>query len=184
MVRLMIISTLAFVLMPGMASSASLIKDFVGRWPGQSIEQPYNATPSGIIDIEINESSNGFELSWNDLSLNDRGVPDGNALEARFVGTNRQGVFEVVPESGSFLDQMFASPETGNPLDGETLLWARIDTETLAVYSLKIDETGEFNLDHYSWTRTDGGLALLYRKQTQVLGEETLLKGQLVAAGE
>jgi GH43 family beta-xylosidase len=79
---------------------------------------------------------------------------------------------------------MFASPETGNPLEGETLLWARIDTDMLAVYSLTIDENGGFDLGHYSWTKTEDGLLLHYREQTEALGEEIVIEGRLVPEGE
>ncbi|MGH1477171.1 MAG: hypothetical protein ACRBM6_00335 [Geminicoccales bacterium] len=183
MVRWVIASLLASVLLTTTASSASLVSEFAGPWSGQTIEKPYDTVEAEMIGIEIEERDDGFELSWNDLSPNGEEALSGQPLIAYFAKTDRDGVFEAQPEDGSFLDQMFASPETGNPLDGENLLWARIDSETLSVYSLKIDENGQFDLDHYSWVRTDGGLALHYRQQTEALGDEMSIKGLLVRAG-
>jgi len=68
-------------------------------------------------------------------------------------------------------------------LDGETLLWARVDDQTLAVYSMTVDRRGDFNLDHYSWTRTEKGLRLKFSKRTKDLGVETMIEGDLVAEG-
>lgn len=183
MIRVMIAALMAFVLTPGLANSAALIDDLAGRWSGQSIDAPGGDIPVDVIDIEIRPGSGGFELAWKDLTRDEQGAPAAGTNKARFVETSRKGVFEVAPEEGSFLDRMFASPATGNPLDGETLLWARTDDQTLAVYSLKIGEDGEFDLDHYSWTRTDDGLLLRFREQTEELGKETSIEGRLVPGG-
>lgn len=183
MVRWMIASILASVLFTTMAISASPVSEFVGPWSGQAIEKPYDTVKAKVISIEVEERDDGFELSWNDLSPNGGDTLSGQPLTVHFASTDREGIFEAQPEGGSLLDQMFTSPKTGNPLDGEPLLWARIDSETLTVYSLRIDENGQFDLDHYSWIRTDDGLALHYRQQTEALGDEMSIKGLLVRAG-
>lgn len=183
MIRLMIALILVSVSMADVATGASPIQTFTGRWTGHAIEAPDVSIPADTISIEIREIGGGFELSWNDLTQNDRGEPSASPLQARFVGTDRPGVFEYAPKASSFLGRMFASPTTGNPLEGETLLWARIDADTLAVYSLTIDEDGGFDLGHYTWTRTDDGLALHYRERTQDLDEQVVVEGRLVPAG-
>lgn len=179
MIRLVIATVLASVSMSGIAIGASSIEDFTGRWTGKTVEASNQSIPPDLIGIEINERDGGFELSWNSLTQEDLSAP----LKAHFVGTSRNNVFEYAPEAGSFLDRMFASPATGNPLKGETLLWARIDADMLAVYSLTIDKSGQFDLGRYSWTRTDDGLALHFREQTEELGEEVTVEGRLVPAG-
>ncbi len=182
MIRLMTAWVLLLIFMSDTAISASSIQAFAGRWAGQTAETSSGEISADIITIEIRESNGGFELSWNDLTQNSQGMPKASPHQARFVRTSREGVFELAPKAGSFLDRMFASPEKGNPLEGETLLWARMDTDILAVYSLTIDDKGGFNLDHYTWTRTEQGLDLRFQEQTEGLGEETLIKGRLVPA--
>lgn len=182
MIKWMIALILASVSMSGMAIGASSIEGFAGRWAGHAIDMPGAMIPVEAISIEIRDHDGGFELFWNDLTRVKQGAEDDSSLQARFVSTGREGVFEYAPKPGSFLDRMFASPATGNPLRGETLLWARVDAQTLAVYSLTIGETGDFNLDRYTWTRTDDGLALHFQERTQELGEKTSIHGQLVPA--
>lgn len=181
--RLMIPLTLVMLSLFGGAAGAASIDTFMGRWDGHRIEIAGDDIPLETISIEIVKQNNGFQLSWKDLARNDEGKPSVKALKVRFVRSNREDVFELAPESGSFLDRMFASPYKGNPLEGETLLWARIDNATLAVYSLTIDNNGGFNLDHYAWTRTEDGLDLRFREQSEELDKELTIEGQLVQAG-
>lgn len=180
--RLMIPLILWSVVMVNTAAGASSIDPFAGSWAGHMIEAADDSVQADTISIEIIEQDDGFELSWQDLAQDKQGGINADALQARFVRTNREGVFEVAPKAGSFLDRMFASPEKGNPLDGETLLWARLDAESLAVYSLTIDKDGGFNLDHYTWTRTDDGLDLKFREQSEELGKAFMINGQLIPA--
>jgi len=184
MIRLTIAVILASVSISDIAASASSIADFTGRWTGTAIETADQSIPPDILNIEISERRGGFELFWNDLTLDGQDTPQAKPLKAIFVSTNRKNVFEYAPEASSFLDRMFASPSAGNPLEGETLLWARVDADVLAVYSLTIDKNGMFDLDHYSWTKTEDGLVLHYREQTANLGDEIVIKGRLAPAGE
>ena len=183
MIRLVIASIVTSVALSN-AALASSIHDFTGRWKGETISSPDDKITPERLSIEIKAAAGGFELFWNDLMRDDGSGWTTKPIEARFIRTDREGVFEYVPETGSFLDRMFASPLSGNPLDGETLLWARIDADMLAVYSLTVGESGRFGLDHYSWTRTEDGLTLRYREQTEQLGEEALIEGKLVPEGE
>ncbi len=182
--RLTIGAILASVSMTDIAAGASSITDFSGRWTGKAIESPDQSISPDILNIEVLERKGGFELSWNDLTPDGQDKPQAKPLKALFVSTKRENVFEYAPEASSFLDRMFASPTTGNPLDGETLLWARIDAEMLTVYSLTIDEGGEFDLDRYSWTKIEDGLVLRYQEQTQDLGDQVVLEGRLAPAGD
>jgi hypothetical protein len=182
MIRLMIALAATSVAFADLAAAAADIDPFVGRWSGKMIETEASI-PAETIGIEISERAGGFQLAWKDLARNDEGTPSTSPLKARFVATSRPGVFEFAREPSSFLDRMFASPTTGNPLEGETLLWARLGADTLAVYSLTIDRDGGFDLSHYTWTRTGDALALLYRERTQELGEQVIVEGRLVPAG-
>ncbi|MGI9492655.1 MAG: hypothetical protein ACR2QF_09680 [Geminicoccaceae bacterium] len=184
MIRLTIAAMLASISIPSMAVGASSIEDFAGRWTGEAIEISDQSISPDLLNIDVGERDGGFELSWNDLTQISQDASSVEPLTASFVSTNRENVFEYAPEAGSFLDRMFASPATGNPLDGETLLWARIDADMLAVYKLTIDNNGGFDLGHYSWTRTDDGLLMHYREQTEELGNEIVIEGRLVPAGE
>ncbi|MGI9503984.1 MAG: hypothetical protein ACR2RE_13125 [Geminicoccaceae bacterium] len=156
----------------------------MGSWKGQGASSAIGALPSDALSLEVQRDADGFRISWPDLSTNDQGNSEGNSIDARFLPTGRTGVYEYAPKPGSLLTRMFASPATGNPLRGETLLWARIDGPTLAVYSMKIDPNGGFDLDHYSWTRIENGLQLIFSERTEDLEMQTKLEGELVTRGE
>ena len=71
------------------------------------------------------------------------------------------------PAMTSLFSSLFADPATGNPLEGETLLWARLAGSTLTVYSLAIDAQGGFDLDRYARTLTDEGMAVRYTRRIE-----------------
>lgn len=177
-----VIISAIIVSQPSFAADPVAISDFAGRWQGVEVATPIDAITPDDLSVEIAADDGGFQLSWMDLGQLGPDRSDAKTTEARFSRTDRAGVFEYKPESGSFLDRMFASPAAGNPLEGETLLWARIDTDALVVYSLTIDENGGFGLDHYSWTRTEDGLMLHYRQRTHDSGEQLAVEGQLQQA--
>lgn len=179
--------TVALLAWPGLAVLAAdppSIEAFVGSWKGRKASSAIDALPPDALSLEVQRDADGFRISWPDLSTDNQGNSGGDNINARFLPTGRTGVYEYAPKPGSLLTRMFASPATGNPLQGETLLWARIDGPTLAVYSMKIDPNGGFDLDHYSWTRTENGLQLIFSERTEDFGTETKLEGELVAKGE
>lgn len=165
--------------LPLVPADSQTIEPFLGNWQGQAVTSADSELLPEDLRVTVAKTASDIQLSWNDLTL-----PDRQRIEARFVHTDRQGVFEYAPEAGSFLDRMFAAPSSGNPLQGETLLWARMEADALAVYSLTIDDQGGFDLDHYSWSRTEEGLRLRFRQRTQNLGDELVVEGLLTQAGD
>jgi hypothetical protein len=165
---------------PAWAADARSIDSFLGRWSGDEILSGNDALTPDALDLRIDKDGGGFSVTWHDL-----GGSGGDRIQARFLPTDRPGVYEFAPESGSFLSRMFASPATGNPLKGETLLWARLDIDQpiLAVYSMSVDRSGGMDLDHYAWTRTESGLRLTFSQRTQGDSTERRIEGDLVAAG-
>jgi hypothetical protein len=175
------ILTLLACLMPGMVhADQPSIEAFIGSWKGAEASSSSDDLAPNALSVVIKAEQQGFSLSWRDLGKSGQGGIGSEDIEAVFAPANRPGVYEYQPSSGSLLTRMFASPATGNPLEGETLIWARIDGETLAVYSMKIDKKGGFDLDHYSWTRTDAGLLLTFVKKTEEQGGSEPIEGELV----
>lgn len=159
------------------AADARSIDGFLGRWSGEAVLSGKGALTPDALDLRIEGDAGGFSMSWRDLGKS------GDPVEARFLPTDRPGVYEFARESASFLTRMFASPASGNPLEGETLLWARIDDPVLAVYSMSVDQTGGIDLQHYVWTRTGSGLRLRFGHRTEGDSAESRIEGTLAAAG-
>jgi hypothetical protein len=47
-----------------------------------------------------------------------------------------------------------------DPMKGEPFVWARIEGDTLSVYSLFVTETGGYEIQQFDRTLADGGLSL------------------------
>ncbi|MDH3659755.1 MAG: hypothetical protein OEU92_06965 [Alphaproteobacteria bacterium] len=187
MMRPIFLLVAALLAWPGhtlLAADPSSIETFIGRWKVSEITSAAGDAAPDALSVRIEADADGFRMSWHDLGTSGDGGLGSEDVDARFLPSGRAGVFEYAPKSSSLLERMFASPATGNPLDGETLLWARIDGPVLAVYSMKIDPKGGFGLDHYSWTRIEDRLHLSFSKRTEDLGSATVIQGQLVKEGE
>jgi hypothetical protein len=153
------------------AQNAASIADFAGTWRGVEVgevggESPPAVTPADL-GLTVAPEQRGFRLSWR--------WPDGERVEATFAPTDRPGVFFVQPSTNPLLG-LFFSPATGNPLEGETLLWSRLEGRTLVLYSLRLDQGGGFGLHRATWTLQDDGrhLALDYSRLAEGPTEVTV----------
>jgi hypothetical protein len=103
-------------------------------------------------------------------------------IDARGQGgvepTGKPGVFAYREEPGSMLQRLFASPTTSNPLEGETLLWARLAGPTLTVYSLALEDDGGFRLDRHERTLQEGSMSYVGSRRTGQ-GPTVIAEGRL-----
>jgi len=161
------LSALAGLAVASATASAAdpTIEDFGGSWQGTAVQisgdhQGLTLEPADL-DTQIETRTDGFRISLIGLARKDGDALVPTKIDASFVPTDRPGVYAFEPGGSSFFG-LFADPATGNPLDGETLLWARLDGPTLTVYSLAITENGGFDLNRYARSLDDGGLQVLY----------------------
>jgi hypothetical protein len=152
------------------AIAADPLPQVFGTWRGMSVAaegiDPAALQP-GDLDITLAPATGGFRAQWTALER----APDGSlrrqAVDARFAATGRPGVYAFESDPGPLLARLFASPATGNPLDGETLLWARIEDATLHLYSLVLHPNGGFDLDRWAHTPEDDGLRRVLTRRTE-----------------
>jgi hypothetical protein len=178
----------ALLVGPGAASADPVtLQDFVGEWRGTEvrIDAPGAApklAPSDL-DVTITEANGGFQLRALALGREPDGSLAARPLEAAFAPTDVPGVFAFDPGTGSLLSSLFADPTVGNPLRGDTLLWARLQDDTLHVYSLAIDPAGGFALEHSTGRLTGDGMVARYelRSQNDWIAS---VEGRLERAGE
>ena len=161
------------------AAVAATIGDFAGLWRGVELSAPGGGPAPGDLTAEdlgvaIAPERDGFKMAWT--------PPGGERVEASFAPSDRPGVFLVRPSTNPLLS-LFVSPETGNPLKGERLLWSRLEGDALVVYSLELDEEGDFDLRRYAWTLEGGGrMGLDFSRLSEGL-TETALTGRLERVG-
>ena len=156
---------------------------FEGRWQGSTIEA--DAEPgvaAGAFELEIRQLRDGaFAARWTNPSLPDDS-PVGRQIDARLAPTGRPGVFAVQPEEPSLIERVFARPVTGNPLDGETLLWGRLIDGALILYSLSIGDDGHPALIRTAYRPQDEELA--FERSTRLgVAEPLVIRGQLTRQG-
>jgi hypothetical protein len=160
-----ILAAFAFLLVPCAAAAAG-IEDFFGTWQGVevNVDGP-GAIPKlapADLDMSITGQDGGFRVRAFALGRGADGRLVPRPFDAAFAPTDTPGVFAYKPAAGSLLSSLFADPSVGNPLKGDTLLWARLQDAKLHVYSLAIDGGGGFALDHSTGQLTADGLVTRY----------------------
>ena len=156
---------------------------FHGDWQGKELtvedgSADLKATADDL-SVRITPDGSGFRMRWTALSREKSGGPLARrAIEARFRPTERPGVFAFDPERSSMLLRLFGDPSTSNPLEGEPLLWARLEGETLSVYGLAVNSDGSFDLYQHVRTLSSEGMTARYTHRTE--HEAVILEGRLV----
>jgi hypothetical protein len=174
------------LLAPGAATAAG-IDDFFGEWRGIELsidgpEKPPDLTPADL-DMSIADQGGGFRVRAVALAREPDGRLAPRRFDAAFAPTGTPGVFAFEPGGGSLLSSLFADPADGNPLEGDTLLWARLADDTLHVYSLAIDDRGGFVLEHSTGQLTPDGMATRYLLRLENERIVTI-EGRLERAGD
>ena len=159
---------------------------FYGDWQGKELTANEGSAGGEVtaadLSVRIEPDGTGFRMHWTALAR--EGPGDAlvrHAVEARFAPSDRPGVFAFDPEQSSMLLRLFGDPATSNPLEGEPLLWARLDGETLSVYGLTINREGGFDL--YQHVRTLSGDGMTARQIHRTEHEVVTLEGRLQRAG-
>jgi hypothetical protein len=180
------IVALITLLAPGVATAAG-VEDFFGDWRGVELsidgaENLPDLAPADL-DMAIADHGDGFRIEAVALARDAEGVLEPRRFEAAFAPTDTPGVFAFEPGGGSLLTSLFADPAEGNPLKGDTLLWARLAEDTLHVYRLAIDEQGGFALEHSSGRLTSNGMDMRYLLRLENERIVTI-EGHLARAGD
>ena len=100
--------------------------------------------------------------------------PDGRTNEKsytiEFVPSPREGIFGSAMQTNVFGKQI-----PMNPLKGEPFVWSRIVDDTLTVFSLFINEAGDYEMQEYHRTLAEGGLELEFRRFSNGLEVRSVL---------
>ena len=184
--RLILVATSLALASASAAADDAGINDFSGDWRGVELrvsgEDGKAAPTAEDLNVRLRREDVGFQMSWIGFERKGGEGLKRQKFEASFTPTDRPGVFAFNPGKPSLLSRLFADPATGNPLKGETLLWARLQGATLTVYSLAIDGHGGFDLDRYARTLTGNGMTVSY---THRIENDVILtiEGRLEKAG-
>ena len=134
------------------------ISAFAGTWQGSGVAENadslFFAVTTRDFDVVIEEAGDGFTVTWTTI-IHSGGDPDDPDIRRReasltFQPSDRPGVYE--------------STDSGDPLEGGVLSWARITGNTLSVHQMALNDGGGFELTTYDRTITSLGMDLDFRR--------------------
>ncbi|WP_257884253.1 hypothetical protein [Sulfitobacter sp. CW3] len=128
---------------------------FAGSFTGEAEFVFDGETQRRDMSTTIVPTKNGFRLSWTSVSHKDDGRAKSKTYNILFEPSGRKNIY-----SSAMRTNVFGKDVPLNPLKGEPYVWARLNGDTLSVFSLVIDETGEYEMQEYHRTLVAEGLEL------------------------
>lgn len=157
--RVLMIAGLFFMLAGASLANGSVIKAFEGTYSGSAeVNYADGTTANRDMSVKISQTKEGFEVAWSTTSIRANGTINEKDYLIEFVPSDRAGVFSAAMERNVFGHEVQL-----NPMKGEPFVWARVKDATLSVFSLFVDEAGDYELQQFDRTLIDGGLQLEFR---------------------
>lgn len=136
------------------------IEPFIGNYVGSAevVDADGTATPRDM-SVSIQEIRGGFNVSWTTTTYRPDGRVKEGSYSVDFRTTERPDVY-----SAAMKRNVFGHEVPLDPMKGEPFVWGRIVGDTLTVFSLFIGETGDYELQQFDRTLTEGGLNLSFSR--------------------
>lgn len=143
------------------------ITRFVGHYTGSAeVVDIDGSKRQRDMSVTINETKKGFSVKWTTTTYKTRGRIKEATFEINFVPTDRNGVFAAAMKRN-----VFGHETQLDPMHGEPYVWARIEGETLTVFSLFVNDSGGYEMQQFDRTLATGGLDLEFTRTSN--GKET-----------
>lgn len=133
---------------------AAFYGTFQGSGFAEDRDSIYFGTTVRDLDVIIAPSGSGFSVTWTTII---RGGGDPSKPNVRrktqtaaFSPTENSGVFRGTP--------------SGDPLSGNSYVWARIEANTMTVFIMSIGKSGEYNMQSYARTLSGYGMELVFTR--------------------
>jgi hypothetical protein len=132
------------------------IPRFVGNYTGSADVLSADGTKiPRDMSVEISLVEDGFRVSWTSTTYRPDGSQKVKSYTIDFGPSDRDGVY-----AAAMRRNVFGHDVQLDPMKGEPFVWARIEGDTLSVYSLFVTETGGYEIQQFDRTLADGGLNL------------------------
>ncbi|AXI45133.1 hypothetical protein C1J03_03225 [Sulfitobacter sp. SK012] len=142
---------------------------FVGNYEGSAdVVIGDEAKPRDIKTL-IEADGDGFTLRWTSVIYRNDGDVAEKVFMVDFDPSQRPSIY-----SSAMKSNLFGKQVPLDPLKGEPFVWARFEGDTFTVYSLYINTVGEYELQEYHRTLTEGGLNLLFRRVRNAVPEKEI----------
>ncbi len=150
-------SLMALIVLAGVARAD--ISRFVGSFEGAApVTLADGRTQDRVMNVKITETKAGFSVAWTTTTLRADGTGSDKSYLVEFVPSDRGDVFAAAMKRN-----VFGHGVQLDPMQGEPYVWARIEGDTLSVYSLFVAEDGGYEIQQFDRTLADGGLDLEYQ---------------------
>jgi hypothetical protein len=163
------------LLLPGMAGAVDISR-FVGVYAGTA-EFVVDGTPQQRdMSTTIEATRDGFELNWTSVTYKSDGRTKEKTYAIEFVPSERDNIYQSAMKSN-----LFGKAVPLDPLKGEPFVWARFEGDMLSVFSLFINEAGNYEVQEFHRTLVPEGLHLRFLRVHNGVTEreiETLLERQ------
>lgn len=145
---------------------------FSGGGVAENRDSAYFAVTARDFDVVIRPEGKGFRMEWTSVI---RGGGEPNRPQVRHRKTVK--VLQPGKKPG-----VYRCSESGHPLDGKELCWARISNRTLSMFLMTVDENGVYDLQQYDRTLSGAGMQLTF-KALRAGDEVRTVQGRLVKTG-
>ena len=142
------------------AAQAAEVSDFVGEYAGSvELEAPDGSQEKRDLSVTISEGKDGFSVEWSTITFRPNKKSKRADYKVDFIPAERDGVY-----AAAMRRNVFGHAVQLDPMKGEPFVWARIEGETLTVYSLFVDQTGGYEMQQFDRTLAEGGLDLHFKR--------------------
>lgn len=148
------------ILIPSV-SRANPIERFFGSYSGVAEFALDGETEPRDLSTVIAPTNKGFEVTWTSVIYREDGRRTEKSYTIEFLPSDRANIYGSAMKSNVFGKQVPL-----DPLKGEPFVWSRIEGATLSVFSLFIEESGEYVMQEYHRSLSEGGLDLRFLSQS------------------
>lgn len=154
--KLLALSFLVLVLASQGLQAAGLDR-FVGTYAGTADYAIDGEQQPRALSTTIEITDDGFNVSWTSVIYKSDGEARENTYSINFVPSHRENIF-----SSAMKTNVFGKQTPLDPMNGEPFVWARVEGDRFTVFSLFINEEGDYEMQEYHRTLAEGGLDLLF----------------------
>ena len=146
----------AFAALPAAAQQNLTPTAFYGTWTGSGVaenrDSTYFAVTQRDLDVVIKPIDNGFTVTWTTIIRE-----GGNPAQPNVRKREQTRTFRPAPQG-----RWWRADESGDPLSGQSLVWARIEKQTLSVYQMTVLPNGSYETQQYDRTLSGTGMDLKF----------------------
>tara|TARA_R110000787_G_scaffold9405_4_gene32877 strand:+ start:1136 stop:1678 length:543 start_codon:yes stop_codon:yes gene_type:complete len=162
---------------PALAQQTLPIGAFFGSWTGGGVSENEDSiffrSTVRDFDVTIRPAGTGFRIDWTTV-IRKGGNPDKPDIRRRkssktLMPTGTPGVFH--------------GTDSGDPLSGKEVCWARLDKNTLSLFLMTVDSDGIYTLQQYDRTLSGAGMQLTFKSLSDGDRQREVI-GRLVKSGK